>query len=207
MTQDNDTPAQVNTQRRILELSADILTEPPERILYARINEDFPWLKFGEFIWARSEDFRSAIFWAVPGAEPVQLNGDDALERLADVLRVQTGPLPSGLSPVELAGAVRQLTVDPRALIASRELLWELEPELEDWLKSDTKADRDHFARQCTDPKLARSSQDESWSLAFNAFNPAGGVEKWQVTGDKARLLSAAKSVAVRDGTFFWPMA
>lgn len=196
---------EVDSARRIAERSVEILGKPEEELLFAGITREFAWLKFGELIWARTEDFRAAVFWVTAGAEPVHLNGNDGLPELAKLLLVHTGPLPERIAPVQLAAAIRKLTVEPRGIVACREFLAAERPHLEDWLRADRAPDRELFARHCEDPQLSATS-DERWSLGFDYFNPAGGVEHWQVVGDRARIESARKSVALKAGTFAWPM-
>jgi hypothetical protein len=195
----------VDSAKRVAEESSKILGVPTEDIIFGEIRSAFPWLKSGEIIWARNVDFQSVLFWVAAGAEPVRLNGPDGLKALSGLLHTHVGPLPTGLPAAQLAAAFRQLTIEPRGFVGSREFLQRQEPYLKAWLKSDSPAERRRFRELAPDPLLETSESDETWSLTFNYFNPEGGVEHWKVKGDRVNILNAAKRPAARDGTYRWP--
>jgi hypothetical protein len=198
---------QTNTSQRVVDLSSEILGVPSDQLFFTGIEEAFPWLKFGEIIWARTCDFKAALFWVFTNTEPVHLNGDDALEAVANLLITHAGPLPDSVTPVELGEAVRKLTRTPRGYVGCQEFQRKHSPYIRSWLRRDTPAERDHFAKFCADPTLSLSEEDGTWSLGFFYFNPDGAVEKWELTGDAARIHAAKQNVAAKDKTFRWPLA
>jgi hypothetical protein len=183
-----------------------ILGAPIRRVFASVVETKFPWLRTGRVVWARTPGWKQALLWVVPEREPMQLNGPDGLSYLSEMLVDSTGPLPGGLPPLRLAETIRQLTYDPRGVVASPDYLGRLGSGITDWLKHDTPVDRRLFEEQFTEPVL-QCHDGGSWSLEFHCFNVAGGVEQWHADGDAGRILRAARSPRVADGTFRWPMA
>ena len=54
---------------------------------------------------------------------------------------------------------------------------------------------RDH----CVDPVIGRDGPD--WTLTFFAFNRAGGIERWELTGRDTKLQTARHQVVAPNGT------
>ena len=90
--------------------------------------------------------------------------------------------------------------------MGSQAFLWQVEPYLWEWMKTDDPASRVLFAAQCADPSLVEHGGGR-WTLSFEAFDVAGGVERWTVEGDAARIARATRAEALPAGTFQWPAA
>ena len=60
-----------------------ILRAPARELFVAVVDRKYPWLVAHHVVWARTRDFRSALFSVAPRGPPVQLNGDDALGRVS----------------------------------------------------------------------------------------------------------------------------
>ena len=96
--------------------------------------------------------------------------------------------------------------IDPRGLLAGKNLVERVKDSLAIWLKQDDAYNRQLFLDANKDPVLL-SEGDHGWELEFNFFNVNGGVEAWKVTGDHAAIESADRTALLPDHTFFWPMA
>ncbi|MGD8451082.1 MAG: hypothetical protein PVJ57_04635 [Phycisphaerae bacterium] len=199
-------PDQVDSTKLVTEQAAQALGLPAEELIFAGIESAFPWIKFGEIIWARTVDFRPALFWVISGAEPRRLNGGDEFRALSLLLLEQAGPLPMCVSATELAEAIRKLTVEPRGYVGCQAFLDKHTPYLPSWLKRDTPAERAAFAKNCEDPELVVAEDGQTWTLRFFYFNTLGGVEQWEAAGTRDRIQSAKMTTAVRDGVFRYPM-
>jgi hypothetical protein len=195
---------EVASADRIAEDSSKALGVPVSVIHFTAIEDSFAWLKVGEIIWARTEDFKAAVYWVRQGASPKRLNGPDGLQNVSALLTSQPGPLPGCVSTIQLAEAVRKLTVEPRGFVGNRDFLARASQDMESWLIDGAAKDRELFKQHCRDPRLSPGSGDE-WILEFYYFNPEGGVESWRVSGDKKRIATARKSEALANGTFRWP--
>ncbi len=208
----------------VQQLAASALEVPFEHLIVGRIESEFPWLKNGGIVWARTVDFKSALFWVRNEGPPIWLNPPElkGLPGLSVMLTTSVGELPGEVKPIPLAEAVRKLSVEPRGYVASQEFLKKHTPYLSSWLMKDTEAARKQFAAQCSDPILAKLQNTDkpdtpdnakksdkpdanAWKLTFSYFNPQGGVEKWVVIGDAAHVASAKKDEALPDGTYRWP--
>jgi hypothetical protein len=190
----------------VQQLAAHTLGVPFDHLLVGRIESEFPWLKTGGILWARTVDFKSVLFWVRDQGPPIWLNPPElkGLPGLSIMLSQNVGDLPGNIKPVELAEAVRKLAVEPRGYVASQEFLKKHTPYLAGWLKEDNQKTRNLFAQQCADPVLDKV-EGKPWKLSFAYFNPQGGVEKWVVEGDANHVASAKKSEGLADGTFRWP--
>lgn len=175
-------------------------------LLTAVVSAKFPWLHVGEIVWSRTPDFRHGMFWVEGEKEPLLLNGKDSTSAVSKVLVANVGSLPGDLSAATLAQAIRQLTYEPRGLLAGKELVERVGDDLEVWLKKDDALDRQLFLDANKDPVL-RTEGEHGWELDFNYFNVKGGVEAWKVTGDHAEIQSIERKDLLPDHTFFWPMA
>src|SRR5688572_32237238 len=101
------------------QLAAQTLQVAAENLFLGSIESEFPWLKEGGIAWARTADFRSAIFWVRTDGPEVWLNPPElkGLPGLSFMLTSSVGDLPDGLKPIELAEAVRKLAVEPRGYV------------------------------------------------------------------------------------------
>lgn len=194
-----------NTSATIRQKSAAILGVPEEKLLYQAIESQFPWIKSGEVIWSRTQSFEAAIFWGVKGQDPVLLNGKDGLASISELIISQAGKLPQSISPVDLAGAVRKLTVEPRGFVGCRQFYDKQLPYLTNWLQKDTTSERDIFLKHAADPVLSNSQEEKTWKLKFFYFNPDGGVEEWDVSGAESLIQNAKKTEALPGKSFRWP--
>ena len=190
------------------ELAAQTLQVPAEDLFFGRIESEFPWVKQGGILWARTSDFRSALFWVRPDGPDIWLNPPElkGLPGLSFMLSSNVDDLPDKLKPIELAEAVRKLAVEPRGYVASQEFLKKHKPYLVNWLPQNNAQQQKLFADQCQDPILTKG-ESEKWKLSFKYFNPQGGVEQWIVEGDARHISSAKESEALPDKTFYWPFA
>ncbi|MDC3960497.1 hypothetical protein KEG38_41975 [Polyangium jinanense] len=185
--------------------SERLLGVPFDDLLVTVIETKFPWLHAGRVVWARTQDWKQALFWVKPDGEVRHLNGPDGLANLSRMLVESTGPLPKGLPPIKLAEATRQLTFEPRGQVASREFLQRVRPYMANWLAEDNPQSRKLFEEQCEDPALHQ--QGHGWTLLFRCFNVKGGVELWTVKGDESHVAETKKTLVCPAGTFVWPMA
>jgi len=191
----------------ILSLASQTLDTTAEKLLYGRVESQFPWIKVGGIAWVRNPEFECGMYWIQPDQQPVWLNPPEmrGLPALSILLKSNSGDLPTSLKPIQLAEAIRRLAVEPRGYVAGKEFLEKHQPYMSAWLPEDTPEWRRRFADLCPDPRLKVDKQ-ATWQLEFNYFNPQGGVEKWHAAGDAMHVAQATMSPAADNGTFRWPM-
>ncbi len=145
------------------------------------------------------------MFWAAAGSKVRRLDGKNSLPVLSELLVVNTGQLPRGLSPSDLATAIRELTVSPRCYVAKSGLRTSFARFVGDW--GWTERDKERFSTYCTDPVLTEGT-GPSWSLMFNCFNIVdGSIEAWTCHGDLKQIHKADKVVVDGPGALVWPIS
>lgn len=192
----------------------------------ALVTKYYPWCKRFEVFFVSGPEFKKALVaidqagtvlrFAGERGVPAEVNRAARLAALNDLLAAEVGKLPGALPPEELANAVRAFLIDPSGFVASKDFLeqqkkskaldlWTyVAPHLPGGDRHTQPERRELFTRACVDPVLDRSGA--GWSLDFSYFNRAGGVEKWHVEGDAARITKAEDSVALPPNTFSPPL-
>lgn len=182
-----------------------ILKMPFDDLVISLVETKYPWLKSGRVVWARTPEWKQALFWVLPDEKPMHLNGPRGLSYVSRMLVESTGPLPQSLPPTRLAETIRQLTYDPRGQVGSRDFLARVRSYIKNWLVDDNAASQTLFEEQCEDPVI--HTDKETWTLTFRCLNVQGGVELWTVKGTSSRIQEAVNIPIHPTGTFAWPMA
>jgi len=196
-----DEPQQAG--QHIVLVASRLLAARPEDLWLDDITPSFPWAQRYRFIRAMSRDRRCAVIGVGESEPALPLTDGSGLARLSAILLVEKGEIPGDLTGPVLAEAVRRLTVDPRGLLASPELLRRKSPPLRAWSRTGRSADEALLRAHCVEPRLTKDAA--GWRLEFNYANHAGGIERWTVTGTRTVIASGNVTMSVADGTFNWP--
>lgn len=131
------------------------------------------------------------------------LGQSDRLDRLNELFQRGQVAGPRGLSPLQLAEAIRSLLEGPGGLVGSKQLAVEEEAEIDLWTLRSSSAGPEVFRQYCRDPVL--DERGDEWELAFFFFHPNGGVESWRVKGEASSVREYQKILVVPDGSFTFP--
>jgi hypothetical protein len=125
------------------------------------------------------------------------------LDSLNALLRGEAIRLPDAMNAEQLAAAVRTFVRGAGGFVGSA-AFWEAQKTaLDMWTSRSPQAGPKSFHSYCQDPVVSR--KDGTWTLTFFFFNNQGGVEKWRVSGDKAKISEAVSDIALPNGTFLFP--
>ena len=194
--------------REIIGLLAEELQTSERDLLVEEVTAQYPWVRRHSLYLgsSRSRTGRGATLTVARSgqAPPLALGGQSGLSALSALLVRERAAIPGGLTAGELAEAIRRLSVAPRGLVGGPETLDEsLIPASESFCDGD-KAEQERLReRMCQAPELQEHAG--SWELRFFFWNPAGGVELWNVAGDASRIVSMRKDCAAPNGSFHWP--
>ena len=189
-----------------LELAfGSVLKTDKENFWIKEITSSFPWSISHRLYWATTRDRRHAVA-VVSSKGTIQfLTSPDGWRVLSSVLVSEKGDLPANLSAVEIAEAVRKLTVGPPGLVATQELAQRNSPPLFAWMTGKPDGNEATFRSLCVTPMVQRMSGSSNWAVVFNYFNDRGGVEHWTVLGKADGLVEVKMEPLFSDGTFNWP--
>ena len=171
------------------------------------ITKSFHWVRKYRLLWVMSRDRRSVVMALLEGKPPLELTHGSRLANLSTLLKEERGKLSLALKPVDLATAIRRLTVEPPGFVGCPEFLRRPSPPLRAWLQGDVAKQETLFRSHCAAPVFTHTAEGgrTKWTLKFSYFNQRGGVEAWTVEATDDAVLSANSVAAVADGTFVWP--
>lgn len=197
-------PRQAPIPSEVLESLDEGLAPKPGYLRVSEVTSHYPFVRAHRLFVGHNEQKRSlAVAWAEgQGARPLAL--PDGLPALSELLVAETGPLPDGLPPGDLALAIRRLGVDPRGYLGEPEVLNRPIPP-RDTFCNGNRAEQQKQRLLFAQAPDVRRRPDGTWALQFFYWNPRGGVELWDVIGAAASLLGATRSEAAPDGSFRWP--
>jgi hypothetical protein len=165
----------------------------------------FPWSISHRLYWATTRDRRHSVAVVSSNGTIQFLTSPDGWRILSGVLISEKGGLPANLSAVEIAEAVRKLTVGPPGLVATQELAQRNSPPLFAWMTGAPDGNEATFRSLCVTPLVQKISGNGDWAVVFNYFNDRGGVEHWTVRGKADGLVEVKMKLLFSDGTFNWP--
>jgi hypothetical protein len=213
---------------------AQVWGTPAAELESVSIASTFPWCKrFTPFLVvdrqrhraAAASDGESVLCFAADPQREAGAAMTARIQALNALLDAEKIALPRDLSAVRLAEAVRACLREPGGFVATRELYVTLTTPrpgkktlpIDAWLyvpppvpglreAPATTADqrRAMFEAHAIEPVF--SEQGSGWSLKFNFFTLAGGVETWDLTGrPESGITSAVVTDALPAGTFTPP--
>ncbi len=194
--------------REVSTLLATELHTIESNLVVEEVTEQYPWIRGHSLYLGMSTSTvnQGATFTVARSgrAPPFALGGPSGLSNLSTLLIRERSAIPGGLDACELAEAIRRLFVAPRGLVGEPSMLDEMPiPASEVWCDGDPEEQRRSRGRMCLAPVLHEHAG--AWELRFFFWNPAGGVELWNVAGDASHIVSVREDIAAPDGSFRWP--
>ncbi len=191
----------------VLALLGRALRPQPGTLQVDEVTDSFPWARKHRLFVGYDHTGRAmAVARPVPAGAPVLLAapGGDELAPLSALLVAERGSLPGGLTPLQLAEAVRRLThphpmgrVGDDAMLVFRVL----PPGQPPGERDRTQALREAGAREPTlTPRGAGS-----YRLAFSYWVPSGAVESWSVDLGPTAFGRVERGELAPAGTFRYP--
>ncbi len=193
------------TPKAVLELLHDLLAPAPGYLRVSEVTAQYPFVRRHRLFVGSNERRQSASVALLSESEPPKaLSLTGGAEALSELLVGETGSLPNGLTPEQLAMAVRRLGVDPSGFLGNPDVLKRMIPPSPQFCDGDA-AEQQKKRRNFAEPPQVTRHEGGYWTLQFFYWTPLGGVELWNVSGDETQILGAQRSEATAPGSFRWP--
>lgn len=205
--------------RAVTDEAARALGVAPARVSVVDISSKFLWStrhRVFSALDASARAGRKITLVASPSSRSVLRAGEAAegapLDALNAMFAAEELSLPSALSPVALAEAIRLIGCAPAGLVGSRALLASETsaaprggpPPIDFWSKSEA-ALRELFEAHAVEPVL--TGGPTGFELRFSVFTPQGAVESWVARGDARRIETATSTLVAPPRTLRPPFA